>query len=116
MMQNMTTYNFGDVILVPFPFTDQTSTKKRPAVIVSCNNYQSERFDLVLIAITSQVNPANSFGEMTITEWKVAGLIKPSIIKPVLTTIEKLLVIKKLGQLLEVDTQALKNLLQVILG
>jgi mRNA interferase MazF len=29
----MTRYNRGDVILVPFPFTDQTTTKKRPAII-----------------------------------------------------------------------------------
>jgi mRNA interferase MazF len=28
-------YSFGDVVLVPFPFTDQSGTKKRPAVIVS---------------------------------------------------------------------------------
>ena len=28
-------YAFGDVVLVPFPFTDQTGIKKRPAVVVS---------------------------------------------------------------------------------
>jgi len=79
----MTNYKFGDVVLVPFPFTDQTTTKKRPAVVVSSANYQHERSDLILIAVTSQANPATSFGEMTITGWQVAGLIKPSIIKPV---------------------------------
>jgi mRNA interferase MazF len=31
----MTGYNFGDVLLVPFPFTDQTDTKQRPAVVIS---------------------------------------------------------------------------------
>ncbi len=112
----MTHYEFGDVILVPFPFTDQTTTKKRPAVIVSSNSYQSERSDLILIAITSQANPATSFGEITITQWRVAGLLKPSIIKPVLTTIDKELVIKKLGQLEEKDLQALQNLFLTILG
>lgn len=69
MMQNMTNYEFGDVILVPFPFTDQTTTKKRPAVVVSSNSYQRERSDLILIAITSQANPATSFGEITIAGW-----------------------------------------------
>jgi len=34
----MTTYKFGDIILVPFPFTDQTSTKKQPAVVISSEN------------------------------------------------------------------------------
>ena len=28
-------FDFGDVVLVPFPFTDQSGTKKRPAVVVS---------------------------------------------------------------------------------
>lgn len=112
----MTHYEFGDVILVPFPFTDQTTTKKRPAAIVSSNSYQRERSDLILIAITSQANPATSFGEITITKWRVAGLLKPSIIKPVLTTIDKELVIKKLGQLEEPDIQALRTLFLSILG
>jgi hypothetical protein len=31
----MTGYDFGDIVLVPFPFTDQSGIKKRPAVIVS---------------------------------------------------------------------------------
>jgi mRNA interferase MazF len=112
----MTNYEFGDVVLVPFPFTDQTTTKKRPAVIVSSKDYQRERSDLVLIAVTSQVNAANNFCEIKITDWKNAGLIKPSIIKPVLTTIEKGLVIKKLGKLQEIGRQELQNLLQLILG
>jgi mRNA interferase MazF len=112
----MTNYKFGDVILVPFPLTDQTSTKKRPSVVISSSDYQRQRSDLILIAVTSQANPATSFAEMTITEWKAAGLLKSSIIKPVLTTIDKMLVIKKLGELQEVDTQVLHNLLEIILG
>jgi mRNA interferase MazF len=71
---------------------------------------------LPIINVTSIANSVTSFAEMTITEWKAAGLLKPSIIKPVLTTIDKMLVIKKLGELQEVDAQALHNLLQIILG
>lgn len=66
------------------PFTDQTTTKKCPAIVVSSTDYQRERSDLILIALTSQANAETDFGEMKITEWKNAGLIKPSIIKPVL--------------------------------
>ncbi len=36
-----TGYSLGDVILVPFPFTDQTGLKKRPAVVVSSAEYQA---------------------------------------------------------------------------
>jgi len=42
----MTRYNKGDVILVPFPFSDQTSTKKRPAVIISSDTYNNISQDI----------------------------------------------------------------------
>ena len=32
-------FEFGDIVLVPFPFTEQTTTKKRPAVVVSSSEY-----------------------------------------------------------------------------
>ena len=34
-------FSFGDVVLVPFPFTDQTGAKKRPAVVVSSSGYNT---------------------------------------------------------------------------
>ena len=46
---------FGDVVLLPFPFTDQSGAKKRPAVIVSSMSYNGKRRDIVIMAITSQV-------------------------------------------------------------
>jgi mRNA interferase MazF len=36
----MISYDFGDIVLVPFPFTDQSGIKKRPAVIVSSAAYK----------------------------------------------------------------------------
>ena len=38
-------FGFGDVVLVPFPFTDQTGAKKRPAVVVSSSAYSTARRD-----------------------------------------------------------------------
>ena len=83
-------FEFGDIVLVPFPFTDQTTTKKRPAVVVSSSEYQHQRPDVVLMAVTSQVQLSPSYGELVITEWEKAGLVKPSVIKPVLATIHNL--------------------------
>lgn len=39
-MLPMIGYEFGDIALVPFPFTDQTATKRRPAVVERSDNYQ----------------------------------------------------------------------------
>lgn len=63
-------FEFGDVILVPFPFTDQTTSKKRPAVVVSSSDYQLHRSDLILIAVTSQSRSSPFYGELVIHEWE----------------------------------------------
>lgn len=112
-MQLMTTYSFGDVLLVPFPFTDQTTTKKRPTIVISSDIYNQQKLDIILIAVTSQVSL--QFGEMLISDWSRAGLIKPSVIKPIITTLEKSLVLKKLGKLETPDIQTLKSSLQQII-
>lgn len=111
----MTDYNFGDIILVPFPFTDQSTTKKRPAVAVSSTQYNQNRPDLVLMAVTSQLRPTASFGEVFISEWKKAGLLKASAVKPIFTTIEKRLVLKNLGRLGQKDQQILRETINTIL-
>ena len=78
-MPSMTRYNFGDVVLVAFPFTSLQATKKRPAVVISNNVYQETRQDIILIAVTSQIKPELSIGEYKLTGWQYAGLAKPSI-------------------------------------
>jgi mRNA interferase MazF len=108
--------SFGDVVLVPFPFTDQTTTKKRPAVIVSSDAYNRQRRDSILMAVTSQMGSGDFFGDMTISEWQEAGLLKPSVIKPIFTTVEKALVLKKIGRMSKQDRLALQEALQTILG
>ncbi len=112
----MTPFEFADIILVPFPFTDQSTTKKRPAVVISSKAYNIERPDLIIMAVTSQIKPVSIIGEVIIQDWQDAGLLKPSAIKPVITTIEKPLVIKAMGRLKEKDQTALHGSLKVILG
>jgi mRNA interferase MazF len=47
-------YEFGAIVLVPFPFTDQSASKRRPAVVISKRAYNSARPDIVVMAVTSQ--------------------------------------------------------------
>ena len=111
----MTSYSFGDIVLVPFPFTDQTTSKKRPAVVISSQIYHSEHSDVIVMAITGAQSVGCS-GEASIKDWQTAGLIKPSIIKPIITTLESSLVIRKLGQLGSEDQNQLRQILRVILA
>jgi mRNA interferase MazF len=115
-MRNTIAYDFGDVILVPFPFTDQSATKKRPAIVVSSRKYHHDHPDLVLVAVTSQTRVAPLSGEAVISDWSAAGLLKPSTIKPVLATVDRRLVLRKLGRLQPSDVPALQKVLNDILG
>jgi len=112
----MTSFDFGDVVLVRFPFTDQSAVKQRPAVVVSSEAYHRARPDILIMAITSQARPRPAIGEAPIRRWKEAGLIKPSVFKPLLATVERTLIRRKLGHLEPEDLQALRELLPTILG
>lgn len=107
---------FGDVVLVPFPFTDQTATKQRPAVVVSSAAHNAARPDVVLMAITSQLRASAAFGEVWLTDWQAAGLLKPSAVKPVIATLEAPLVIRQLGTLTDADARGLRAALDDIIG
>ncbi len=110
----MTGYNFGDIVLVPFPFTDQSTVKKRPAVVVSSGIYNHQRPDVIIMAVTSQMRSVNYFGDTIITDWKASGLLKPSIFKPIFTTVAKGLILKKLGHTSGKDRSALQSMLNTI--
>jgi mRNA interferase MazF len=98
-MPNTTIYDRGAVVLLPFPFSDQSSAKIRPAVIVS-PRYPSD--DLLVVAVTS-VGEALRPGEFAIQFWREAGLIHPSFAKRAVASVSGALVRKPLGQLHETD-------------
>ncbi len=107
-------FEFGDVVLIPFPFTDQTTSKKRPAVVVSSRAYNLVRPDLVVMAVTSQLRPS-AIGEVFVEGWQAAGLLKPSVIKPVFATVEHRLVLRRLGSLNVGTRAALKQAIAEVL-
>ena len=111
-----TRFSFGDVVLVPFPFTDQSGIKKRPAVVVSSQKYNASRQDIVIMAITSQVRHPLSVGEAMVADWQGAGLVKPSLLKPVFTTIEQGLVVRVMGRLVLPDLNTLREAMNEAIG
>jgi len=46
----------GDILLVPIPFSDLSSSKRRPVLVVSSNHYNQSSLDLIVVAITSNLN------------------------------------------------------------
>ena len=106
----MIVYKKWDIILVPFPFTDLTSFKKRPSLIVSPDNFNINE-DVVIAFITSNVNTDFRTGDYKITDLKSAGLPKPSIIRMKFASINKSVIIKKLGTLSNSDKTDFQKLI-----
>ncbi len=109
-------YEFGDIVLVPFPFTDQSVSKRRPGVIVSNRTYNAARLDVVVMPVTSQLRPTSAHGEVWLSQWQPAGLLKPSAVKPVFATIEQRLVMRQLGKLQPNDQIDLRRAIGEIIG
>lgn len=91
----------GDVILVPFAFTDLSTDKMRPAVIVSAD---SQETDVTIAFISSRVSPGGqSKTDYVLRQhdpgFKGTGLKKASTFKMrKLLTIEQTMVIRCLGR------------------
>ena len=110
------TYSFGDVLLVPHPCTERGICKKRPAIVVSNSIYNNDHKALMLIAVTGCFNPALHPNYLDIKGWQQAGLLKPSVIKPVIKTVPVSFVFKKMGSLIFADKRALKEFLYSVMG
>jgi mRNA interferase MazF len=93
-------FAISDIILVPIPFSDLTSTKVRPAVIVGLPPDSS---DLFVVPISSQSQNT----ELPLADWKAAGLNVPCGVKPQIATIERSIVVKTVGKLSTRDKGAL---------
>ena len=95
----MTSFSKYDIVVVKFPFASSLKYKARPAVIISSNMYnKNERDTLLILAISSSKENKLNF-ELDIQDWKESGLLKPSIFKSSVATIEKDFIITKLGKL-----------------
>ncbi len=103
-----------DVVIVKFPFASSLKYKARPAVVVSSSLYNaSSRDTLLILAISSNVDLKLDF-ELEIIDWKASGLLKPSIFKSAVATIEKSHLLTKVGTLSDTDIENLEKLIQDI--
>ena len=95
-------YKKWDIILVSFPFTDLKSSKMRPALIISPDEY-NRNTDLVIAFITSKLDGEYRIGDYKIENWGQAGFPKPSMLRMKFATIDKAIVRKSLGRLQNID-------------
>lgn len=108
----MPSYFKHDVILVRYPFSDLSSSKVRPAVVVSAPHPSQDTIITPLTSKTSSLLP----GEFVLSECAVAGLNIATAVKRGVYTVHESLVIKVIGQLVDTDAKQLEQSLQGWLG
>jgi mRNA interferase MazF len=99
----------NDVVLLPIPFTDLSSRKVRPAVVVGQSTHPG---DLFVVPISSQLRNV----DLKLRDWKAAGLNIACGIKSQIATVEIRLIIKRVGTLSLYDQEVLNSQLRQWLG
>jgi mRNA interferase MazF len=101
----MPSYSKNDIILVRYPFSDLSTAKIRPAVVVNAPHISQ---DLLITPLTSKTTSLLE-GEFVLSEWSAAGLNVVTALKRGLYTVHEKLVMKRIGQLGNSDARQLSR-------
>lgn len=89
-------YRQGGIVLVSFPFTDLSSSKRRPALVLSPDSFNVAGEDLVLAAITSHITDDPNTAPLSRGDFAEGGLPKKSMVKTSkLFTMHRSLIVKR---------------------
>jgi mRNA interferase MazF len=98
-------FSRGEVVLLPIPFTDLTSRKVRPAVVIGHSSHPGDLFVVPISSVLQNV-------DLVLQGWKPAGLNVPCGLKSQIATVEDRLVVKSVGLLSTQDAVALEKRLR----
>ena len=95
--------NRGDIVLVSFPFADLTTTKVRPAVVISNDSINTKEEDIILAFISSVVPVQTKDTDFVIKEsepyFQTTGLKREAVFRMAkIVTLSRRLVRKKLAK------------------
>jgi len=103
----------GDIVVLPFPFSDLSSSKKRPAMVLA--NLHGN--DIILCQITSQFVKDSYAIALNDSDFTIGSLNKPSNIRPNrLFTADKNIIIRKIGTVKPDVFKKVTNTLFEIIG
>lgn len=96
-----------DVVVVPFPFTDRTATKRRPALVLTSGTFNQSARHSVLAMITS-AEQSGWPGDYSIENLETAGLPTDCVVRLKLFTLDHRLIIRKAGVFGAADQKKLR--------
>lgn len=103
----------GDIVVVDFPGVQ--GVKRRPAIIISTDEYHRTRPDVIIGLITTQVGGATSPSDYVLADWKSAGLRRPSAFRTFLVTLPRSAISASIGRPNAVDWHGIRNCLSTAL-
>jgi len=103
----------GDVVVVPFPFTEMAGQKRRPALVLSRRAFNSRGHSL-LAMITTRAHHSWP-GDVEIGDRKSAGLPVSCIVRLKLFTLDNRLILRRLGALAPADRQRVSGHLKAVI-
>ena len=107
-------YKKGDVVVLPFPFTDKSSAKRRPALVLSQNRFNTDTQQSIFAMITSAKNSSWA-SDIAITDTPSAGLNNDSIVRLKIFTLENQFIIRCIGALCNKDLAAVNQELNKVI-
>lgn len=110
------TFEAFDVVVVPFPFTDRTTTKRRPALVLSDAGSFNKRVGQSVLAMITSASNSDWPLDVNIQNLDDAGLPSASVVRMKLFTLDDKLVIRKAGMLAEQDRSAVSTILRQLLN
>lgn len=109
------TFDAFDVVVVPFPFTDRTTTKRRPALILSDSQAFNLQVGQAVMAMITSANNSDWPLDTAIQDLAAAGLPSTSVVRMKLFTLDEKLIIRKAGTLASTDRMRVKEALRQLL-
>jgi mRNA interferase MazF len=106
----------GDVIVVPFPFTDRRASKRRPALVLSAASTFNARAGHAVMAMITSATHAPWPLDVAISDLAAAGLPAPSVVRMKLFTLDERLILDRIGHLATKDARAVAAAMSRLVG
>jgi len=106
---------WGNIVLIPVPFTDLSSQKRRPVIVISNDDYNRRSSDVVVVAMTS--NPiAGPFSfQITTADLMLGSLNRPGTVRvDKIYTLHQSLMVTTFGRVNRRTMSRIRRLLQDI--
>jgi mRNA interferase MazF len=105
----------GEIVLIPVPFTDLFSQKRRPVIVVSNDAYNRTSADVIVVAMTSSPAAAPHSFRITSTDLVEGSLNRPGTVRvDKIYTLAQAIVVKKFGKVSPQIVQRIRQLLETV--